>query len=48
VHPQAARDWVARIPPGACRFIEASLADEMNAFGYHPASATASPALGRS
>lgn len=48
VHQQAAGDWVARIPPAACQFIEENLAAQMNALGYRPLGSmpSAAPGLG--
>jgi hypothetical protein len=34
IHVQAADDWVGRIVPSVCRYIEDALAEEMTALGY--------------
>ena len=36
VHDRAAGDWVERIDPSVCRYIEGALTDEMAALGYQP------------
>jgi hypothetical protein len=34
VHAGAADDWVGRLPPAACRYIEEMLGEQMSALGY--------------
>ena len=34
IHVQAADDWIGRIDPSICRYIEDALAEEMSALGY--------------
>jgi hypothetical protein len=45
IHVQAADDWVGRIVPSVCSYIENALAEEMSALGYRRMSESGEPVL---
>jgi hypothetical protein len=45
IHVQAADDWVRRIVPSVCRYIEDALAEEMTALGYQRMGESGEPVL---
>ena len=47
IHDRAASDWVQRLDPSVCRYIEGALADEMAALGYQPIEREGGPVLDR-